>query len=116
MTVQSRADSRGKPRVWIARRAERVGSHLAGNVRRRAPLPVATGLAGRWLGDDEFAATLERLEGRVLLRAVAPRAEATPHQITRELRDDLLDDGAAEAEQVRGGLQSQLALLRKLRV
>ena len=77
-TLHPRAESRGETRVWSARRAGRVGSRLAGNVRRRAPLRVETDLAGRWAGDgQELAATLEQLEGRVLLRAFAPRAEAT---------------------------------------
>ena len=100
--MPKRYHSRGKPRVWTA-----------GNDRRRAPLPVETDLAGRWLGDDDFAATSERLEGRMLLRAAVPRAEATPQQVARELRNDLLHDGAAEAEQARGRLQSQLSLLLK---
>ena len=44
---QSRADSRGKPRVWIARREERVGSHLAGNVRLDSqPLQLTTLVVG----------------------------------------------------------------------
>ena len=100
-TLQPRAESRGETRVWSARRAGRVVSRLAGNVRRRAPLRVETDLdlAGRWAGDgQELTAALEQLEGAVLLRAVAPRAEATAQQVARELRDDLLHDGAAQAE------------------